>query len=97
MRLINADKLKEQFRQLKGEESLAGMFAEEMVKMVEEQPTAYDLDKVVEDLERYARSDICGDCKRCRNIDTDNITCEQCGVLGALEIVKRGFGVESGR
>ena len=51
MRLIDADTLADKFEQLKGEESLASMFAEEMVKAVEAQPTAYDLDKVVEDLE----------------------------------------------
>ncbi len=46
MRLIDAEKLKEQFRQMKGEESLASMFAEDMMKAVEAQPTAYDLENL---------------------------------------------------
>jgi hypothetical protein len=58
---------------------------------IEEQPTAYDLDKVVKDLEEYAHSDICGSCRSCRiSDDIDNIECENCGALGALEIVKGG-------
>ena len=52
MRLIDADTLMERFEGLKGEESQASMFAEEMAKMVEAQPTAYDLDKVVEELDK---------------------------------------------
>ncbi len=58
---------------------------------IAEQPTAYDLDKVVKDLEEYAHSDICGSCRSCRTLDDiDNIECENCGALGALEIVKGG-------
>lgn len=87
MRLIDADKLKEQFRQLKGEESLAGMFAEEMVKMVEEQPTAYDLDKVVEDLEELRDGNYDFDC--CPYKET-NISCDKCRMIRAIDLVKRG-------
>ena len=58
---------------------------------IAEQPTAYDLDKVIEDLEEYAHSDICGSCRSCRTLDdSDDIECENCGALGALEIVKNG-------
>lgn len=58
---------------------------------IAEQPTAYDLDKVVKDLEEYAHSDICGSCRSCRiSDDINNIECENCGALGALEIVKGG-------
>ena len=56
---------------------------------VAEQPTAYDLDKVIKDLEEYAHSDICYR-NHCRYINADDIDCENCGALGALEIVKRG-------
>lgn len=87
MRLINADKLKEQFRQLKREESLAGMFAEEMVKMVEEQPTAYDLDKVVEDLEELRDGNYDFDC--CPYKDT-NVSCDKCHMIRAIDVVRRG-------
>lgn len=55
------------------------------------QPTAYDVDKVIKDLEEYAHSDICSLCRSCRTLDDiDNIECENCGALGALEIVKSG-------
>lgn len=58
---------------------------------IEDQPTAYDLDKVIKDLEEYARSDICSSCRSCRiSDDIENIECENCGALGALEIVKSG-------
>ena len=58
---------------------------------IAEQPTAYDPDKVIKDLEEYAHSDICGSCRSCRiSDDIENIECENCGALGALEIVKNG-------
>ena len=58
---------------------------------IAEQPTAYDLDKVIKELEEYAHSDICGPCRSCRiSDDIENIECENCGALGALEIVKNG-------
>ncbi len=44
---------------------------------IAEQPTAYDLDKVIKDLEEYAHSDICGPCRSCRiSDDIENIECE---------------------
>lgn len=82
MRLIDADKLI-------ADAEKDFCYPEAFKKMVEAQPTAYDLDKVIEELEKYARSDICNH-SRCRYIDVDDIECENCGALGALEIVKRG-------
>ena len=87
MRLIDADTLTEQFEQLKREESLAGMFAEEMVKMVEAQPTAYDLDKVVEDLEELRDGNYDFDC--CPYKDT-NVSCDKCHMIRAIDVVRRG-------
>ena len=52
-------------------------------------PAAYDSDKVIKELEEYAHSDICYR-NHCRYINADDIDCENCGALGALEIVKRG-------
>lgn len=83
MRLIDADKLIEDAKR-------DFCYPEAFEKMVGEQPTDYDVDKVIEDLEKYARSDICGGCRSCRYIDADNVSCEQCGALGALAIVKGG-------
>ena len=52
-------------------------------------PAANDSDKVIKELEEYAHSDICYQ-NHCRYINADDIDCENCGALGALEIVKRG-------
>ena len=90
MRLINADRLIGRFKELKGSDSLANMFITDVIGQIKAQPTAYDLDKVIEDLDKFAHSDICISCPKCRYVDEDNINCEICGALGALEIVKRG-------
>jgi len=87
MRLIDAEKLKEQFRQMKGEESLASMFAEDMMKAVEAQPTAYDLEKVIEDLEELRDGNYDFDC--CPYKET-NISCDKCHMIRAIDVVKRG-------
>ena len=80
MRLIDADRLLEDMKRR------FGIFEE----VIHVQPTAYDLDKVIEDLDKFANGDICISCPKCRYVDEDNIECENCGALGALEIVKRG-------
>lgn len=82
MRLIDADELNKVTER-------DFCYPEAYKKLVEEQPTAYDLDKVIEELEKYARSAICNH-SRCRYIDVDAIECENCGALGALAIVKGG-------
>ena len=87
MRLIDAEKLKEQFRQMKGEESLASMFAEDMMKAVEAQPTAYDLEKVIEDLEELRDGNYDFDC--CPYKET-NISCDKCHMIRAIDVVRRG-------
>ena len=84
MRLINAEKLLEDIRR-------SCMTSKDVEALVNAQPIAYDLDKVVKDLEEYAHSDICSSCHSCRTLDdSDDIECENCGALGALEIVKQG-------
>ncbi|MCI9453225.1 MAG: hypothetical protein HFG83_05265 [Dorea sp.] len=82
MRLIDADELNKVTER-------DFCYPEAYKKLVEEQPTAYDLDKVIKELEEYAHSDICYR-NHCRYINADDIDCENCGALGALEIVKRG-------
>lgn len=86
MRLIDADKMLEVIKE-------DFSYPKAFIKMVKEQPTAYDVDKTIGELERYARSDICGDCRSCRYLDADDVSCEQCGALGALEIVKGRYAV----
>ena len=82
MRLINAEKLLEDIRR-------SCMTSKDVEALVNAQPTAYDLDKVIEELDKFAHSDICYR-NHCRYINADDIDCENCGALGALEIVKRG-------
>lgn len=60
---------------------------------IEEQPVAYDVDKVVEQMEEYAHSSICKSHNGCPCRDNEDMNCENCGAMGALEIVKSG-GIE---
>ena len=58
---------------------------------IEAQPTAFDLDKVLEDLEEYAYSDgLCFRNRGCPYEDDEKIDCGNCAAIGALEIVKGG-------
>ena len=82
MRLINAEKLLEEIKR-------SCMTSKDVEALIKAQPTAYDIDKVINELEEYAHSDICYQ-NHCRYINADDIDCENCGALGALEIVKRG-------
>lgn len=61
---------------------------------IAEQPTAYNVDKVAEQLEEYAHSSICKTHEHgCPYLTNDDVSCENCGAIGALEIVKSG-GIE---
>lgn len=64
-----------------------------VVDMIRNQPTAFNMEKVVEQLEQYANGKVCDMHRYCPYIDNDNIACENCGALGAIDIVKKG-GVE---
>lgn len=52
MRLIDADKVIERFKQLKGPDILANMFISDVIKVIKQMPTAYDIDKVVEKFDK---------------------------------------------
>ena len=66
----------------------------EFIDCVNEQPTAFDVDKVIEQLERRRAN---FDCKSCKHNDGENTICnEDCSdalIDDLLEIVKGG-GVE---
>lgn len=47
-----------------------------------------DVDKIIEQLEKYSRSEICDSHTGCPYIDDEDICCENCGAIGALEIIK---------
>ncbi|MXP75139.1 hypothetical protein GN277_07010 [Lachnospiraceae bacterium WCA-9-b2] len=90
MRLIDADRLNE---------VLERNFAKSDVlkQIVDVQPTAYDLDKVLEKMEAYAYSDgICIRHNGCPYVGNNDINCDNCAAIGALEIVKNG-GIESAK
>jgi len=97
MRLIDADRLEyeivshiEEFSKVPLDDIINGW-----KKIVDAQPTAYDVDKVKERLKEYAYGSICGTHEHgCPYMTNDNVSCENCGAIGALEIVKSG-GIES--
>lgn len=80
MRLIDAEKL------IKDVEK-DFYYPEAYKKMIEAQPTAYDLDKVVEDLEELRDGNYDFDC--CPYKDTD-ISCDKCHMIRAVDIVRHG-------
>lgn len=58
--------------------------------VIDNQPTAYDVDKVVAELKKESDSS-CGMYKaRCPYIRSKTIFCEQCAILRAIQIVKGG-------
>lgn len=73
-----------------GTEDTTLIDAHGLIDDVSDLPTAYDLEKVVEQLEEYAKSSICYSHDGCPYRDDDSIKCENCGALGALEIVRAG-------
>ena len=80
MRLIDADKLKETLLHYNYTTEHNQIF-----RYINEQPTAYDIDKVVEELEKIRAKKTCNK-EKC---DTKEI-CRICVVDDAIEIVKQG-------
>lgn len=59
-RLIDADKLKEAIEQEKDDNDyMCGLCLESIKEIIDEQPTAFDVDKVVERLEEYLFEKYC--------------------------------------
>lgn len=90
MRLIDADAMNEElfYKQVGGKDSL--ITAESAFEMINSQPTAYDVDKVVEQLkevEKIMKSPVTEDCfgEECRASD-----CTVYLISKAIEIVKGG-------
>ena len=94
MRLIDADKLKEAIEEEKDDNDyMCRLCLESIKEIIDEQPTAFDVDKVVEQLEEVKKimtSPATEDCfgEECRASD-----CTICLISKAIEIVKGG-GVE---
>ena len=96
MRLIDADKLKEAIEEEKDDNDyMCRLCLESIKEIIDEQPTAFDVDKVIEKMEdRRANFD----CKSCKyNFDDEEPICnEDCLdalIDGLIEIVE-GSGVE---
>lgn len=80
MRLINADRLMEVVEK-------EFCYPEAFKKMIEAQPTAYDVDKVIEDLEELRDGNYDFDC--CPYTET-SISCDKCHMIRAIDVVRRG-------
>lgn len=81
MRLIDADDFKKFMQALCN----AGAPYESVVELLDKQSTAYDIDKVIEELEKIRAKETCNK-EKC---DTKEI-CRICVVDDAIEIVKQG-------
>ena len=90
MRLIDADALK---YDLLADNYNAKMTPQEVADCIDNQPTIYEAEKVLAKLKEYANSDICRKHVGCPYGNMENVHCEHCGALGAIEIVRKG-GVE---
>ncbi len=82
MRLIDADTLLEALRG-----NVLVDVTTELEEAILEQPTAYDLDKVVEELEELRDGNYDFDC--CPYKDT-NVSCDKCHMIRAIDVVRRG-------
>ena len=86
MRLIDEDKLIARFKQLKGSDTLANMFVSDVIKVIKEMTTEYDVDKVVEQLEELADESYKAYCIAFNSDDR----AEYDAYTNAIEIVKGG-------
>ena len=85
MRLINADSIHGFAKYIKRNENFEPyIMIDDLVKVIDEQPTAYSVDKVVEELE-------CDRCESCSLLEVraGSICCGKCHEK-IIEIVKRG-------
>lgn len=91
MRLIDADEFREQVigAALKDGTCNVVEIANALVNLIDTQPTAYDVDKVVEQLERMKNGAICPP-KYVKDPCTGDITCATCKMTYAIEVVKAG-------
>ena len=80
MRLIDADELINILEWNKGQDRDALVSINSLIKLVKARPTAYDVDKVVEELEEYSNADEAERHGTIPVIELDD----------AIEIVKRG-------
>lgn len=92
MRLIDADLLKDAIEKEKGDNDyMCRLCLESTKEIIDEQPTAFDVDKVIEQMEHKIAN---FDCKSCRYRDINCEICNKdCGdalIDDLLDIVKGG-------
>ena len=91
MRLIDADNIRDCAKYIKINEHFEPyIMVDDLVKLLDEQPTAYDIDKVIKELEKVKNKDT--------EIALDETQKERCfwyaqGMNRAIKIVK-GYGVD---
>lgn len=100
MRLIDADKIMGCAKYIKVDENFEPYITiDDLAKLLDEQPIAYDIGNVVEELEEMIHPNQLYFCKYakggCRHLDNDDKDCMECVVENAIEIVKHG-GVGKG-
>ena len=93
MRLIDADSIRGCAKYIKTNEKFEPyIMIDDLSKLLDEQPTAYSVDKVVEELEK-AKHEIASE-DYCRSINDkekcDGRNCFECCAEYLIEIVKRG-------
>lgn len=81
MRLINEDKLMEDIKR-------SCMTSKDVEKMIKAQPTAYDTNAVIQQLEDLRDGVTQIDC--CPHVEDEEVTCMSCYMDKAIEIVKGG-------
>ncbi len=92
MRLIDADSIRGCAKYIKINEKFEPyIMIDDLLKLLDEQPTVYDIDKIVEEFEKIRAKETCNK-EKC---DTKEL-CRICVVDDAIEIVKQGdVGKES--
>lgn len=71
--------------------SLCGITIEDVLTMIDEQPTAYDVDEVVQELHGFSLNTIpyCNEMLR-EDLCDDSKDCDYCKLQHAIEIVRKG-------
>lgn len=97
MRLIDESTLKKSIEKWLNPDQIADRMMDienitvSVMMEIEEQPTAYDVDKVVAELEKEAEV-MCGSYRhsKCPYLMNKEVDCERCAMLRAIQIVKGG-------
>lgn len=88
MRLINAEKAMEHITAYVADHHLPDQLCVDMSTAIQLQPTAYDLNAVIQQLEDLRDGVTQIDC--CPHVEDEDVTCMSCYMDKAIEIVKHG-------